>query len=112
MRRQADGKARRSREEWVQIFDRFRSSRQSGAAFCRKHKLPRSSFEKWRKKVGPRLAVKEGGAEFRGVAPRSGSGAHIGVFGSARFRRIRAIAPRRHRAPMEAVARVVGRYAT
>lgn len=51
MRRQADGKVRRSRQEWEQIFDRFRASGQSGAAFCRKHKLPKSSFEKWKKKL-------------------------------------------------------------
>jgi hypothetical protein len=59
MQKQADGKVRRSRKEWEQIFDRFRSSGQSGAAFCRKNKLPKSSFEKWRKKVGRPLVVKK-----------------------------------------------------
>ena len=59
MQKQADGKVRRSRKEWEQVFDRFRSSGQSGAAFCRQNKLPKSSFEKWRKKVGRPLVVKK-----------------------------------------------------
>jgi len=54
MRKQADGKVRRSREEWERIFDRFYSSEMTGAAFCRREKLAKSSFEKWRKKIGRR----------------------------------------------------------
>ncbi len=57
MRKQADGKVRRSAEEWRQIIDRFRSSGESGAAFCRKNKIPKSSFEKWKKKIGKRAKV-------------------------------------------------------
>ena len=53
MRKFRDGKVRRSREEWERIFERFGSSGQSGAAFCRKNKLSKSSFENWKKKVGP-----------------------------------------------------------
>lgn len=64
MRKQADGKVRRSREEWEQIFEQFRSSGQSGAAFCRKHKLPKSSFEKWKKKVGRPRVVKKSTPRF------------------------------------------------
>ena len=52
MRKQADGKVRRSREEWERIFDRFYSSGMPGAAFCRREKIAKSSFDKWRKKVG------------------------------------------------------------
>ena len=54
MRKFRDGKLRRSREEWEQIFERFRSSGQSGAAFCRKNKISKSSFENWKKKLGAR----------------------------------------------------------
>ena len=54
MRKQADGKVRRSREEWERIFDRFHSSTMTGAAFCRREKIAKSSFEKWRKKTGRR----------------------------------------------------------
>ena len=54
MQKHVDGKVRRSREEWARIFDRFHSSGMTGAAFCRREKLAKSSFEKWRKKVGHR----------------------------------------------------------
>lgn len=64
MRKFSDGKVRRSREEWEQIFERFRSSGQSGAAFCRKHKLAKSSFEKWKKKVGRPRVVKKAAPSF------------------------------------------------
>jgi hypothetical protein len=55
MRKCRNGKVRRSLEEWEQILERFRLSGQSGAAFCRKNKLAKSSFEKWNKKLGRRL---------------------------------------------------------
>ena len=54
MRKQADGKVRRSQEEWERILDRFHSSGMTGAAFCRRENLAKSSFEKWRKKIGRR----------------------------------------------------------
>ena len=57
MRKQADGKVRRSREEWQAIIDRFHSSGMTGVAFCRREKLPKSSFEKWKRKVGKRAKV-------------------------------------------------------
>ena len=57
MRKQADGKVRRSREEWRAIIGRFHSSGMTGAAFCRREKLPKSSFEKWKRKIGSRPKV-------------------------------------------------------
>jgi hypothetical protein len=54
MRKQADGKVRRSEEEWERIFDRFHSSGMTGAAFCRREKIAKGSFEKWKKKIGRR----------------------------------------------------------
>jgi hypothetical protein len=59
MRKQADGKVRRSRAEWERIFDRFHSGTMTGAAFCQREKIAKSSFEKWRKKIGrrPKAAV-------------------------------------------------------
>ncbi len=51
MRKQADGKIRRSREEWERIFERFQSSGMTGAAFCRREKIAKGSFEKWKKKI-------------------------------------------------------------
>lgn len=54
MRRQADGKVRRSPEEWERIFERYRSSGMTGAAFCRREKIAKASFEKWKKKTARR----------------------------------------------------------
>ena len=55
MQNQADGKVRRSREEWERIFDLFHSSGMTGAAFCRREKIAKGSFEKWKKKTARRL---------------------------------------------------------
>ena len=52
MHKQSDGKVRRSQEEWERIFERFRSSGMTGAAFCRREKIAKGSFEKWKTKVG------------------------------------------------------------
>jgi hypothetical protein len=52
MHKQSDGKVRRSQEEWERIFERFRSSGMTGAAFCHREKIAKGSFEKWKKKVG------------------------------------------------------------
>ncbi len=52
MRKQADGKIRRSWKEWERIFERFQSSGMTGTAFCRQEKIAKGSFEKWKKKVG------------------------------------------------------------
>ena len=54
MRKQADGKIRRSREEWERIFDRFYSGGMTSAAFCRREKIAKASFEKWKKEIGRR----------------------------------------------------------
>jgi hypothetical protein len=64
MRKQANGKVRRSREEWEQIIERYRSTGLSGDAFCRKHKLPKSSFEKWKRKIGRPRAVRKAAPSF------------------------------------------------
>lgn len=89
MRKQADGKVRRSREEWEQIFERFRSSGQTGAAFCRKNKLPKSSFEKWSDKIGrgsksrgltPALIEWPAPVELEAPIPSSSSGPAAGEF--------------------------------
>jgi hypothetical protein len=51
MRVQANGKVRRSPEEWERIFERFRASGLSEAAFCRRAKLSTSSFAKWKRRL-------------------------------------------------------------
>lgn len=44
-----NGKVRRTKAEWEAIFGEFESSGLSAAAFCRRKKLPKSTFAKrWR----------------------------------------------------------------
>jgi hypothetical protein len=52
MRKQSDDKVRRSREEWQQIIEGYRSMGLSGAAFWRKHPVSKSFCERWRRKIG------------------------------------------------------------
>lgn len=53
-----NGKVRRTKVEWEAIFGEFESSGMSAAAFCRRKKLPKSTFAKrWRTR-GRRLATR------------------------------------------------------
>jgi hypothetical protein len=45
----ADGRVRRTEAEWRGLVERFEQSGLSLSAFCRRAKLPRSSFVKWRR---------------------------------------------------------------
>lgn len=38
---------RRKKAEWLKICEAFEASGTTGAAFCRKHELNRSSFDGW-----------------------------------------------------------------
>jgi hypothetical protein len=52
MRVLADGRVRRTEAEWRGLLERFEQSGLSMAAFCRRSKLPRGSFVKWRRRLG------------------------------------------------------------
>ena len=49
MRVQANGKMRRSRAEWREIFDRFETTDLSEAAFCRGEGIAKGSFSRWKR---------------------------------------------------------------
>ncbi len=51
MRVLADGRVRRTEAEWRKIVERFEKSDLSVSAFCRRAKLPRNSFTKWRERL-------------------------------------------------------------
>ena len=51
MRVQANGKVRRSIEEWREILARFEASGISQREFCRKEGLPLGSFSRWRRRL-------------------------------------------------------------
>lgn len=46
MQVQSNGKVRRTAAEWDAIFEEFEASGLSAAAFCRRKKLPKSTFAK------------------------------------------------------------------
>jgi hypothetical protein len=48
MRVLADGRVRRSAAEWRQVFERFEASGLSALAFCRRERIPRGTFLRWR----------------------------------------------------------------
>jgi hypothetical protein len=52
MRVLADGRVRRTEAEWRGLIERFEKSGLSMAAFCGRAKLSRSSFLKWRQRLG------------------------------------------------------------
>jgi hypothetical protein len=47
----ADGRVRRTEAEWRGLIERFEKSGLSMTAFCRRAKLPRGSFVKWRRQL-------------------------------------------------------------
>jgi len=51
MRVLSDGRVRRSEAEWRAVMDRYEASGLSESAFCRRAKLPRSSFVKWKRQL-------------------------------------------------------------
>jgi hypothetical protein len=51
MRVQKNGKVRRSRDEWQRIFEHFESSDLSESGFCRREKISKSSFSKWKRRL-------------------------------------------------------------
>ena len=54
----SDGRVRRSRTEWQEFVRRFEESDLNEDAFCRHEKISRSSFIKWRRKLGAAAPVR------------------------------------------------------
>lgn len=57
MRVQSNGKVRRSEEEWQRILERYRSSGLSMSAFCRREKISKGSFSRWRRRIEAERSV-------------------------------------------------------
>ncbi len=55
----ADGRVRRTEAEWRGLLVRFEQSGLSMTAFCERAKLPRSSFVKWRGRVGGSARIEQ-----------------------------------------------------
>jgi hypothetical protein len=69
MRVLADGRVRRTEAEWRGLVERFEKSGLSVAAFCRRAKLPRGSFVKWRRRLAGRPGPTPAFVEW--IAPSS-----------------------------------------
>ena len=55
MRVQSNGKIRRTASEWSAILEAHEASGLSEAAFCRRKKISKNTFSKWKKRLsGPR----------------------------------------------------------
>ena len=61
MRVLADGRVRRTESEWQAILDRYVRSGLSESAFCRRAKLSRVSFGKWKRKLATKTSAPIGG---------------------------------------------------
>ena len=57
MRVLADGRVRRAESEWRAILDRYARSGLSASAFCRRAKLSRGSFVKWKQKLAAKTSA-------------------------------------------------------
>jgi hypothetical protein len=42
----------RARVDWIEIFRRFEASGLGASAFCRRERIPPSSFQRWRRRLG------------------------------------------------------------
>ena len=83
MRVQSNGKVRRSKSEWTAIFEAYEASGLSESAFCRRKKIPQSTFAKQkqrraqrRRKPGTRRSSRVGFVELTppGVPTPTGVG--------------------------------------
>ena len=50
-----EGRVTRSGAEWAELFERFEASGLSGAAFCQREGISKSSFARWKRllRAGP-----------------------------------------------------------
>lgn len=59
MRRQSNGKIRRTEAEWTRILEQHEQSGLSAAAFCRKQKLSKNTFAKWKRALAEERGAPE-----------------------------------------------------
>jgi hypothetical protein len=64
MRTQSNGKIRRTESEWEAILERFERSRLSATAFCRREKISKNTFSKWKARLDVGSARRTGFVEL------------------------------------------------
>ena len=70
MRVLSDGRVRRTEAEWRSILSRYEASGLSESAFCRRSKLARSTFVKWKRRLSQEPLREPGFVEW--LAPAAG----------------------------------------
>jgi transcriptional regulator with XRE-family HTH domain len=70
MRMLVDGRVRRTEAEWRAVQERFEQSGLSMSAFCRRSKLARGSFVKWRRRLAKTASPSPAFVEW--IAPSAG----------------------------------------
>ncbi len=73
-------RVKRSRAEWSELFERFEASGLSGAAFCQRERISKSSFARWKQLLGARKAEAQG--EFVEWAPAAAPSTRTPALGS------------------------------
>jgi len=68
MRKQSNGKIRRTELEWETIIERFEQSGLSAAAFCRRERISKNTFSKWKARIEAGPARRAGFVELRAQA--------------------------------------------
>ncbi len=66
MPKSRSNRTRRTRSQWTEILGRFASSQLDSREFCRREGLALSSFQRWRRRLGPVAA-----ADFVELVPTS-----------------------------------------
>jgi hypothetical protein len=77
MRVLADGRVRRTEAEWRGLLARFEKSGLSMSVFCRRAKLPRSSFVKWRRRLAEKASPSAGFVEWAVPSSADEAGAEL-----------------------------------
>jgi hypothetical protein len=83
MRVLADGRVRRTEAEWRAVLERFEKSRMSVSAFCRRSKLSRNGFVKWRRRLAGSSRPTPAFVEW--VAPSTGEPEAVERGGAGEF---------------------------
>jgi len=81
MRVLADGRVRRTEAEWRALLERFEKSGLSVSAFCRRAKLSRGSFGKWRRRLAEKPYSAPAFVEWV-AAPSAGAASEDGAVGA------------------------------
>ena len=66
MPKKSTNRTRRTKAQWTELLRRFESSGLDSRKFCRRESLALSSFQRWRRQLGPAAAT-----EFVELVPTS-----------------------------------------